>query len=530
MKIFFQFLNKSKMFVYLAFVSLGIIFSLSIAWPSISVQSDLCDSVMLWFGWHAFGWSFFKSWLYTPDNWLFTVIPVHFLLFSLMGVTPVAVWLYGYIIFILNIFMLSMIALTLQCKKTALFLPFIFLFFSYHNIDTDAFVFSLTHNSTDFYGLFALWCGLKWLESPAIKYLFLVGLLSILAGLSDPWFYAAYLYPLIISSSILLVYFLFYSRQKLFLKHLGIVITALFSLLFIKTKLFHLVHFLPKLHFQFADSAHLIHHNIYTFFKIVSVNFNLFPINTPHFLHVLVNNVIFWSLSLFSLLLLFRQYLTTKSTTILYFAVFSIFSISVMTLPFMLGSTYQSLIGRYLLNIICLVPLIIAISIELSAEFLPSWLKCSLLIAALWYIGLSIYSSVPNLKITPYNNLQKPTLDLISFLEAHHLTHGYGAYWSSYAYSVTWLSQYKILMYPITFSTNEQGITIGTRAQTSKLWHWFSPSQPFFIYLTNDRDECHNDIKYCAQLVYRQFGKPDQILHYQNNFIYVWNKDRQSIT
>ena len=61
---------------------------------------DCSYPAMLWYGIHIYGLGFIKSVIYTADNYLFSLTPIFFALFSTIGVNPYTVVITGWIIFI----------------------------------------------------------------------------------------------------------------------------------------------------------------------------------------------------------------------------------------------------------------------------------------------------------------------------------------------------------------------------------------------------------------------------------------------
>ena len=51
-------------------------------------NADTAHSAMLWYGVQHDGLSFLSTWYYSPDNWILSVLPLHFLAYGLFGVHP----------------------------------------------------------------------------------------------------------------------------------------------------------------------------------------------------------------------------------------------------------------------------------------------------------------------------------------------------------------------------------------------------------------------------------------------------------
>jgi len=78
--------NKQKYFrmAFVILFSIGLFGSLKTTFGLFGINPDSSHSAMLWYGIRDHGMNFIKEWLFTPDNWLFSLFPIHFsmLLFS----------------------------------------------------------------------------------------------------------------------------------------------------------------------------------------------------------------------------------------------------------------------------------------------------------------------------------------------------------------------------------------------------------------------------------------------------------------
>lgn len=80
-------IDIKKISFVLACIIIGIAASVWVVNLNFVIDSDVSNSAIVWHEISKNGWSIIKKWRATPDNWYFTVYPIHFLLFKLTGST-----------------------------------------------------------------------------------------------------------------------------------------------------------------------------------------------------------------------------------------------------------------------------------------------------------------------------------------------------------------------------------------------------------------------------------------------------------
>lgn len=515
--------KKFLVMLFLATLCIGIYSSLKYTFHISVVEADFSDSAMLWLGWHQYGWKFFKAWHYTSDNWLLSLVPIHFMLFYLFGAKPIFVVLTGWSIFILSLVLLGLIAKKVEAPKTALLLPIVLLFFgplAYSNISL---IYAITHNITNLYGLLTLLMAIFWLQQERIRYLIIAFFSLVFAGVSDPWLLAAYLYPLLFASLIMLALFKTRCSVK---KYLALILISLLAFSAIHTRMFHLLHFLSQFDLELSAPSVMLQ-NTNCLFRLIGETFNIIPDTfLPSSYAIVISSSIFCLLFLCCLYVIAKKLAAIKKEpSHLFLVLVSLASIGAIFLSFIVTFAKNDNGGRYLINFVFLAPLLIALNLE---WFATRKLKYLAYCTTILFFVTSISSNVTLWKNQPLSVNANTVQSLMTFLNTNHLSQGYGPYWGSQANAITWMSHETIRFYPVMFSPENGHIILGERSQTSKLWKYFDNQKPFFIFVSNDGEEC-KDMKLCAQGIENQFGKPTKILSYQNAFIYIWQHEDHKV-
>src|SRR5215831_13697189 len=82
---------KMRNVVWLAYGLIAIFslyLSLKIVMGALGFDADSLFSITLWQGVHAGGWRWVERFLFTPDNWLLSIVSFNFLSFALFGPRP----------------------------------------------------------------------------------------------------------------------------------------------------------------------------------------------------------------------------------------------------------------------------------------------------------------------------------------------------------------------------------------------------------------------------------------------------------
>jgi hypothetical protein len=172
-------------FTLLISIFVGLYGSLKVVVGLSRIDPDSCHSIMLWQGINDHGMPWLSGWIFTQDNWLFSLVPFHFLGFLVFGATPPVVIFGGWIIFILSAFISGVIAWKLNAKRAALLIPIVLLFAG-HFVHANSFAsYSTSHNVTNLFGLASLLVILQWVQAQKNISLILLLLILIAGAVSD---------------------------------------------------------------------------------------------------------------------------------------------------------------------------------------------------------------------------------------------------------------------------------------------------------------------------------------------------------
>ncbi len=506
---------------------LGLYNSFKASFALTFVNSDVADTAILWDGVHQYGWIFVKSWMYTIDNWLLSLLPLHFLLFEIFGAnTKVILWS-GYLIFLANVILCGLIAYSINARIASILVPVVLLFSNYFTYLYGMIAFPISHNITNLYGLICFLFVIKWMKNPRFFHLVIIFFCIVVAGLSDPWLLPCYAIPILLSQFILLIR----SQPTHKINHNAwLIVTLMLALLIIATKFFGIFSYVKSTELSTFSFTYLFA-NFDLFLKALGGLLNLIPdflqISHSHlFLVKKLSIIIIFILS--SAIAIDIITLVRENPVRLNFFLTIIFSFLLLMVSFCLLNTegvklWTIDLSRYLINLLFLLILGIAVSIEFYWHTFHKALKIALTTVSLLYVFTSISSTYPLWK-QPTNIKENEFTSLTNFLSTNHLTYGYADYWK--ANIVTLLSKNKIRVRSIKFSKKNGTVTSSLHFQTSKLWYLPNDlptdTNETFIIVEKGYSLC-NDIQSCTAKLTQQFGPPAKILTYKDNFIMIWN-------
>jgi hypothetical protein len=487
------------------------------------IDPDSCHSIMLWHGVTDHGMSWLSAWIFTQDNWLFSLVPFHFLGFLIFGATPAVVIFGGWVIFILSAFVSGAIAWKLDAKRAALLIPVVLLFAG-HFVHANSFAsYSTSHNVTNLFGLASLLALLQWVHTRKNISLILLLLILIAGAVSDPWMVAAYNLPIMLVSAILcFIPTLKIKRMdcaKLFL-------VALVSILAVKTKLFRTLTFLPSMEFH-VGSWDTIKNNFLFLIKNLGGMLDVLPfLESNDFVYAAISLLIIVSLLIANIVKAIRSNVINEKS-IFIFALCSFFSIGGISLAYAIGSIEAtSITARFLVN--CMYLSVIGLGVLLDRQWEQS--STTIRIVSFSVITLFLLAGVTSnfqaWKAPGFAVKGGGTIELLDFLQKNNLSYGYGPYWGAHANAVTAASDSKVRIRPVVFDNTTGMMIAGTRPESSK--HWYLPDdapvdqKEYFVLVRRDVEECV-DINLCIAGLEKQFGSPVKRLKYSDATILVWD-------
>ena len=465
-----------------------------------SGDADAANSPIVWRAFLEKGWDAFQQWQPTFDNWYFTVYPVNFAIFFLMGDDGLQSLVLSSALFIFIISVCVSEIVRKHCGNNYGLLALVAITFISPDLYRNGyFSHPFSHNSTNAYGFLIFSLYILSLRNRSLLISLSLSALSLLASVSDPWLLASFFLPVIISEAFYLV-----CEKR---NRLNLVIYIAFFLI-AASNIVQNIFGLPVHSFALADFSTMVEN-----LKLAAViTSKILPIST------LSNEPFEYFIFIFWLSIVAYATLTCvlAGGIARYISIFSILSI--------MGIYSSSIIGdqiphqRFYLNI---VPMVIVIC------FLASSLKKRLIIAPIilsFATCLYLYSSAN----VEYKLSKNPVDDYISFLERNNLHYGYGSFWGM-TMGVNWLSGGTIHITPVYFHRKTGVVNFkDARVQTMKYWHTKAfiegKAKRQFISLREGKsgDQCA-DLSLCRNGVESKLGKPDEILNYQGMLILVYD-------
>ena len=515
-------INLLTKIILLALVFFGLWVSFHYTFYLWGPDSDICDSAMLWQGIHTYGLIFLKSVSYTPDNWLFSLIPIFFILFSLFGVNAYVVVAVGWLIYTTSAILTGFIVKKVTNNFLLASVATVFsLFVGIYNDSASWMVYSNTHNISMLWVLVSLLIVIKIFTEQKSKiniiYFICLFITTFISGFSDPWFNAAFNLPMILA--LLAICFKDKEQRK---NSKGIALSIILSWFISFTKVFGLLSFVPSSHFVFISSLNQLLKNFLLYSVSIASFFNIaqsFSMNFIFGIVFLILSIYVLTFTIVKLLLLIKNNLIQFSSLEKIVIYFSLISIIVISGAFLLstfpGGLYAS---RFLYNIFyCLLILFIVLLNKVSFHKKDK-IVTFLYLAFYILIGISGNNQAwlnPEIKIKSLG-----VENLITTLEANNLHFGYGDYWSTQANSINVLTNGKITVVGIldSFSPHMQASN----------FYFNTPTIPkeryYFLVIPNiPTNEWHLSPQESLENAKELFGDPIKVITLKNHTIIIWD-------
>lgn len=466
-----------------------------------SGDADAANSPIVWRAFLDRGWESFSQWQPTFDNWYFTVYPVNFALFFLLGDDGLLPLVISSSIFIFVITAcVTEIVKSYSGGYLALLALICITFISPDLYRHGYFSHPFSHNSTNAYGFVVFILFVYSIKNKSVLIPVVCSLISLLASASDPWLLAAFFLPMIITecatiafekntktNAIIYLVFFALAASNVIQKSIGLPVHS-----------FHLAPFHVML-----DNARLA----------VEITAKILPITNIDNEYFVYAIFFAWSITC-----LYAAFICIKrGGAARYIAIFSIMSIAGIYSSSIIGD--QTPHQRFYLNVAPMVIVLLAVAasskraILLTIPLLLSFATC--------FYGYSSMSLRYKLNDNPVNLY-------IDFLKHHDLTYGYGSFWGL-TMGVNWLSGGNIHITPVYFHKKTGVVNFkDARVQTMKFWHTddFVKGKPArqFIAIKKGKtgDQCA-DLDLCRNGIESQLGKPDELLNYEGMMIMVYN-------
>lgn len=510
--------------LYFLSVLVGLYGSLKVVIGTFGIEADSSHSLMLWYGVNSHGLTWLKDYIFTQDNWLFSLVPFHFLGFLLFGPNVGVAVIGGWLVFVLSAFISGLVAWQLDAKRSAFLIPLALLFLGVYAHYSGFVSYSTSHNVTNLFGLTSLLLIIKWVKKQKTATLFFILLLLVAGSISDPWMVAAYNLPIVIVSILLWIFPQIIIERidcvKLFLTSVG-------SIFAVNSHFFGALNFLPEMHFQLGNWGTINSNSIFLI-KDLGGLLNIFPFqNSNDFIPAVLSILIIAILTIKNINIAAQNIIYTKNSYFVFFS-FSFFSCGGILLAFMLSSveaaTYSA---RFLLNFLYLIVIGLGVLIDINWERLSNRQRAFAVSVVMLFFVSGIASNF-QLWLKPGFTLNDTgASDLADFLRKNNLTYGYGPYWGSNANAVTAVSKSAIRIRPVQFSKLNGKMVTGNRPQSSRRWYATedlpADQKEYFVFVKSDGEECAN-FDLCIKGLSKQFGEPARVLKYDDAFILVWNQ------
>lgn len=506
------------------FLATGLYGSLKVVSGLFGIDSDTCHSLMLWHGVKEHGMVWISDWLFTQDNWLLSLVPFHFLGFSLFGPNASLVIIFGWFIFVFSALVSGAIAWSVGAKRASFFIVIALLNFGLYAHYPGLVSYSTSHNITNLFGLTSILILIRWSKRP--DNLLLVLLLATLTSgaISDPWMLPSYNLP------ILLVGLVFLARPTNNIgrdKSLKLIALSSISIIAVKTKLFGTLAFLPSMRFSPADWL-TTNTNSFYLVKDLGGLLNIIPFSGPNwFLPGLLSLAIIAVFLQHSTLVCIRTRTKISQAAAAYFLV-SLFSIAGIISAFIISNLEaDDGSARFLISCAYLVVITAGILADYIWENVGHIYRYSLILILGLFLSSSLISNFNCIASRNFQFRDNGTANTIALLNDNGLTYGYGPYWGSNANAVTAASQTEIRIRPVVFN-RRSGMISGNRAESSTRWYTAedipTDVSEFFVIVKADGEECP-DISICLDGLARQFGQPTRSIKNGDASILVWNRE-----
>ncbi|MEA9392435.1 hypothetical protein SJI19_18120 [Acerihabitans sp. TG2] len=496
--------NKGSALIYFSASIFAMIISYFLTYRYFPIEPDAANSSLVWRGFLTEGFSVFRDWAPTPDNWYFTIYPFNFIFFSLYsddGKIPLILSTSAFIA-LTSVIITIILNNTKKTYFSLISLACLILFPAYsYTFGFLAHPFS--HNSTNFFGVVVFGLCFWNIEKKSIIITILYSFLAVLAAASDPWFLASYFLPVLLST----VYF----SWKKYIDKKSMMVFGIAYVLAI-THVIQRIFGLPIQRLKVVGFEQWII-NAEWVVNVLGKSMNIFFIDLPI---AYIASFIVWSITiLYSLSICLKAGIKAQ-----YIGVFSALSIAGIISSFIISYEDPAYISaRFFMNAVCFG---IAISV-LTFSFKRKYL---IAIVLAMFIGSSIYSYQQHTR--PLYDQEEQTLNYIKFLEDNNLTFGYSDYWKM-SNSVNWFSNGSIHITPVLFDNVTYRIRFNfTRLQTMRSWLTDeyiekSPKRQFVAIPAVKSIDENSEPNLRLNAIKNQVGIPDQVLTFQNMTIYVYN-------
>jgi hypothetical protein len=500
--------------------------SLAYAFGAWGTDPDIADPMLIWSGLLKHGPAFVKTWYYTQDNWLFSLVPLVAPVHALFGASPALAVASGWVIFLSCVSLTSLLAWRTAGALAAGSLAAMLLFANNLAAGAAGFLtYPVVHNITLAWGLGALALAARGLARRSAPALAGTGLALLIGALSDPWLNAAMTLPLLVVAAGLAVLHRG-TRAGWRCLALCLVVAAAWGLA--QSRMLGLLAFLPPGRLDWADMATILA-NLGWLGRAMSAMFNIIPGADPEArLSVAVNCTALLLAATGIALPALRHFRRAEIRVQLLTGV-ALVSVACVTAALLLGSFSGGIyVGRYMMNLYFLGPLLGTLVLARGGAGRPAGLAAPARAALLGWVGLFMVSGACSRPAAWAHGVPRVhtlgTTELADFLQANDLSYGYGPYWGSNASVIEWVSGGRVVVRPVVFDRVSSRVA-PRQSQTSPFW--YTPADRpagqdrTFLIVVGDGENCPA-VEACVAAAAAQFGRPARRLGWRNMSILVW--------
>jgi hypothetical protein len=516
-------------------LAVGLLGSLKVVLAEFTIEGDATHSLMLWQGVGDHGISWLKDWHFTQDNWLLSLVPLHFLSFLIFGAKASVVILLGWAIYIASAIVAAAITWKIDGRRAAV--PVFLLLINLNRFaHLQGFAsYSTSHNATNLLGLACILAILSCLErQSAGRALLLCGALT--AGtVSDPWMSAAYGAPFLVLGSWLLV-------TGTDQRPIGaiLVASAAVSMAVAWTKLFGILHFVPGMDLPMGSAPAIVNNLLYLL-KNTGNLLSVVPFSST-------SAPIAPVLSLLSaaalVLYCFAQFVRTRPAILPQARVFlwlAFLCTGSISAAFVIRGEYaRDDAARFLISIPYLAIITIGALSDHIWDAARKGFQTIVATAAGLFFVTALASNSDDIVFGPgFGGRESGLPAAVALLREHGLSYGYAPYWGAGPYKGEWAegwganaltvaSDFKVRVRPVMFDRTSGMLSPTRRPQTSKAWYTRSDApeavREYFVVVAPDGEECP-DLDVCLEGLVRQFGLPSRTIRSGPTSILVWNHE-----
>lgn len=501
-----------------AAIGLGLWVSLQYSLASWGADGDIFVPMVLWRGCQEHGLSFFRSWTYTQDNWLFSVVPLASAAFAVFGAKLQVALALGWASFLASVSLTAWITARLAGRTAGLAAGVVLLFASFPALGHVGYLsYPVSHNISMAWGLAAIALALLGLERNAPSLCLAASVVVFLDAVSDPWAGVGIALPMAFASGGVAV------LRRVWRPGTAVLfIGCLAAYTCATTRLFGVLGFLPPGHLALADRDDLAVTLRWGSFAIASM-FHVLPGLKITWPGVEALDIAAWLLVVGGVSASMARSLRHLSCGHQFVALTSILSIGAVLVPF-LASRWpaEPYLGRFLPNLYFLGAILVASQTGFRWRAWSGWRRGVILL----YAGLFAVAGAAS-RPDIWLGEARPVPDVAgaralgAFLMSHGLRYGYGPFWGAGALTMDSLTAGRVTIRPVSFQTGE----IARRpVETSGFW-FTQDAEPatgrVFLVIARDDEECYEP-RACEAMAVRQSGTPAERLSYGTKTILVW--------